>query len=144
VAGVGVDELTLRVPARSRVLVDGRLLPIGTARVGGTEYDFSAGRRLRGVVLDDAFGDPAFDESGHSTVEVRAPDGRGVMCWADQSFRWWQLMTGDPLDPPRQRRSVAVEPMTCPPDAFRSGRDVVVLAPGQTWRGAWGLYPLAA
>jgi aldose 1-epimerase len=34
-----------------------------------------------------------------------------------------------------------VEPMTCPADAFRSGKDVIVLKPGQTWRGAWGVRP---
>jgi aldose 1-epimerase len=37
---------------------------------------------------------------------------------------------------------VAVEPMTCPPDALRSGRDLVVLDPGETWRGNWGIRPL--
>jgi aldose 1-epimerase len=31
-------------------------------------------------------------------------------------------------DPPRQ--ALAIEPMTAPPDAFRSGRDLVTLAPG--------------
>jgi aldose 1-epimerase len=31
--------------------------------------------------------------------------------------------------------------MTCPPDAFRSGRDLVVLEPGETWQGAWGISP---
>jgi len=142
VPGVPVDALTLYLPALSRLLVDGRLLPIGAARVAGTESDFTEGRRLAGVALDDAFGEPVFDGSGRSVVELRAPDGRGVACWAGEAFRWWQVMTGDALGPPRRRRSVAVEPMTCPPDAFRSGRDVVVLAPGETWRGSWGLYPV--
>jgi aldose 1-epimerase len=31
--------------------------------------------------------------------------------------------------------------MTCPPDAFRSGRDLIVLEPGQVWAGAWGIRP---
>ena len=38
------------------------------------------------------------------------------------------------------RRSV--EPMTCPPDALRSGKDVVTLQPGETWRGVWGIQPV--
>jgi aldose 1-epimerase len=29
--------------------------------------------------------------------------------------------------------------MTCPPDAFRSGRDVITLEPNQTWHASWGL-----
>jgi aldose 1-epimerase len=144
VPGVAVDDITLEVPAHSRVLVDGRLLPIGTARVAGTEYDYTGGRRIGPAVLDSAFGDVTADESGRSTVRLRGPDGSGVACWGDDSFGWWQIYTGDTLPPPRLRRSVAVEPMTCPPDAFRSGRDLVVLQPGQTWRGTWGIAPLAA
>jgi len=39
------------------------------------------------------------------------------------------------------RRAVAIEPMTCPPNAFRSGTDVITLEPGATWTGAWGIRP---
>jgi aldose 1-epimerase len=140
--GVPIDDLMLEVPAHSRVLLDGRLLPIGTARVAGTDFDYTAGRRLGTSVLDAAFGDIVFDERGNTTTRLRAPDGRGVACWADSAFRWWQVFTADTLDAPRRRRAVAVEPMTCPPDAFRSGRDVITLKPGDTWRGTWGLYQI--
>jgi len=34
---------------------------------------------------------------------------------------------------------VAVEPMSCPPDAFRSGTDLVVLRPRGRWTGSWGI-----
>ena len=141
VPGVSVDDLTLRVPGRSRLLVDNRLLPIGAARAAGTEYDFSEGRRLGATVLDLAFGDVEFDPDGRSQVSIQAPDGRGVAVWADESFTWWQVYTSDTLTPDRLRRAVAIEPMTCPPDAFRSGRDVVLIEPGRAWRGAWGIRP---
>lgn len=36
---------------------------------------------------------------------------------------------------------IAVEPMTCPADAFNSGDDLLLVAPGQTWRGTWGISP---
>ena len=52
VPGVAVDDLILEVPAHSRVLFDGRLLPIGTARVAGTEYDYTGGRRIGSAVKD--------------------------------------------------------------------------------------------
>jgi aldose 1-epimerase len=29
--------------------------------------------------------------------------------------------------------------MTCPPDAFRSGTDLITLEPGQTWHATWNL-----
>ena len=50
------------------------------------------------------------------------------------------LFTGDPL-PDVARRSLAVEPMTCPPNAFRTGRDLIHLAPGQSVSSRWGIHP---
>ena len=147
--GVAVDDLMLRVPGRSRLLLDGRLLPIGAAKVAGGTYDFTEPRRIGPAVLDTAFGDldpepPGVDGSSvdGSSVTLSGPDSSaGVSMWADPAFRWWQVFTGDTLPGDRYRRSVAVEPMTCPPDAFRSGRDVIVLEPGRTWQAAWGIRP---
>lgn len=138
--GVRVDDTVLRVPAATRLLTDARLLPIGAARVSGGEYDFTAPRPIGTGVLDTAFGAVEPGDDGRSRVRLSTADGaRVVEVWADESFRWWQVYTGDTLTGARLRRSVAVEPMTCPPDAFRSGRDVVVLEPGQTWHGTWGI-----
>ena len=87
-----------------------------------------------------AVGDGTTDDG--PAVTLSAPDGsRRVSVWADGAFGWWQVFTGDPLGPPRGRRALAVEPMTCPPDAWRSGHDVVALEPGGTWRGSWGIRP---
>ena len=142
VPGVPVDDLRLQVPARSRLLMDARCLPIGAARVSGGEFDFTAGRRVGATVVDTTFGDLVRDPDGGSTVTISTVDGRGMAISADAAFGWWQVFTADTLAPPRARRSIAIEPMTCPPDAFRSGRDLVVLEPGQTWRGSWGISPV--
>ncbi|MGC4804711.1 aldose 1-epimerase family protein [Micromonospora sp. DT233] len=140
--GVAVDDLALRVPAELRVLVDGRLLPIGAAPVAGTDFDYTRPRRIGDAVLDMAFGDVLRDADGGSSVTLAAPDdAAAVHVWADREFGWWQVFTGDTLQGERHRRSVAVEPMTCPPDAFRSGKDVITLEPGDTWRGVWGIRP---
>jgi aldose 1-epimerase len=142
--GVEVDDLALLLPARTRLLVDGRLLPIGAAKVAGGEFDFTAPRRIGPAVLDTAFGDVQRDADGICTATLSAGNAAGgpaVSIWADAAFGWWQVYTGDALTGARHRRSVAIEPMTCPPDAFRSGRDVVVLEPGQAWSGTWGIRP---
>lgn len=140
--GVAVDDLLLRIPGRTRLLVDGRLLPIGAALVAGGEYDYTEPRRIGAAVFDTAFGELERDADGGSAVTLAAPDGsRSLTVWADRAFGWWQVFTGDTLAGERRRRSVAVEPMTCPPDAFRSGRDLVVLAPGQTFTASWGIRP---
>ncbi|KWV30762.1 MULTISPECIES: aldose 1-epimerase family protein [Micromonospora] len=141
-AGVAVDDLTMRLPARSRLQVDARLLPIGATPVAGTEYDWTTPRPIGQAQLDLCFGDVIRDDDGGSSVTLAAPDDAdGVRLWADREFGWWQVFTGDALTGERHRRSVAVEPMTCPPDAFRSGRDVIELGAGQTWRGSWGIRP---
>nr|MDT0660192.1 aldose 1-epimerase family protein [Micromonospora sp. DSM 115978] len=140
---IAVDDLLMRVPGRSRLLLDSRLLPIGAAKVSGTDFDFTEPRRIGTAVLDLAFGDVDAEPDGGSSVTLTGPEGQdGVRIWADPGFGWWQVFTGDTLTGARNRRSVAIEPMTCPPDAFRSGRDVIVLEPDQTWRGTWGMHPL--
>ncbi|GGK98442.1 aldose 1-epimerase family protein [Mangrovihabitans endophyticus] len=140
--GVAVDDILLRVPGRSRILADARLLPIGAVKVTGTEYDFTEPRRIGEAVLDTTFGDVEHDADGITTVTITDPAGQtGVTVWGDQNFKWWQVFTGDTLRGERHRRSVAIEPMTCPPDAFRSGRDLIVLVPGQTWSASWGVRP---
>ena len=64
--------------------------------------------------------------------------GAEVTVWANEAYSHLQLFTGDPL-PDVSRRSLAVEPMTCPPNAFRTGEGVVRLEPGGSWTGAWGI-----
>jgi aldose 1-epimerase len=139
VPGTEIDDVRLTLPVRSRLLVDGRMLPIGETKVAADEYDFTEPRAIGGLVLDVAYGDLDRDADGGSAVTMTAPHGPGVQVWADATFNWWQVFTGDTLPPARRRQALAVEPMTCPPDAFRSGRDLIVIEPGQTWRGAWGI-----
>lgn len=142
--GVAVDDVALRVPARTRVLADSRLLPIGAVKVAGTEYDYAEPRRIGEAVLDTTFGDVDHDPDGTSAVSLTAPSGESIVVWADGTFGWWQVFSSDTLSGARHRRALAIEPMTCPPDAFRSGRDLTVLAPGQTWTASWGVRPSAA
>jgi aldose 1-epimerase len=110
--------------------------------VAGSEYDFTEPRRIGDAVLDTTFGDIDYDADGGSAVTIASPhSAQSVTVWGDANFKWWQIFTGDTLHGARHRRSVAIEPMTCPPDAFRSGRDVIVLEPGQTWSASWGIRP---
>jgi len=132
-----VDDVVLTVPARTRLLLDGRKLPIGAARMAGGDHDFSTPRAIGSAQLDDAFGEVP---DGGSRVELSTVDGQPIASvWADAAFRWWQVFTGDPLPAPRTRRSVAVEPMTCPPDAFRSRTALQVLEPGRGTETVWGI-----
>ncbi|MCI0574094.1 MAG: aldose 1-epimerase family protein [Myxococcaceae bacterium] len=142
VQGVRADGLQLTVPATRLLRTDEAGIPTGELAVAGTSLDFGSPRLIGPAVVDSAFTGLTRTPDGHAHVAVRAPDGRGVEVWMDTAFGYVQVFTGDTLPEPRRRRAVAVEPMTCPPDAFRSGTGVVVLQPGDTWRGTWGLIPL--
>jgi len=143
VGGTTVDEATLVLPAAAFLVLDERGLPTGRIQdVEGTEQDFRAGRPIGATRLDTAFTSLRRGEDGLARASVEDPaTGRGVELWADDRFRYLMCYTADTVEPDRRRRAVAIEPMTCPPDAFRSGRDLIVLEPGETWEGCWGLRP---
>lgn len=139
-----IDTAVLRIPASRRLVLDARALPTGEVQpVGGTEYDFLAGRSIGPTRMDTAFTDLVRDQDDLARATLEDPvGGRSVELWVDRHFTHLMCYTGDTLGEPEQRRTaVAVEPMTCPPDAFRSGRDLIVLEPGQSWEGRWGLVP---
>jgi aldose 1-epimerase len=140
--GVPVDETLLHVPGQTRIVADARLLPIGAVKVAGTDYDYTEPRRIGIQILDTTFGDITYDADGITEVTIADPGSDAkVTVWADDKFKYWQVFSGDTLHDERFRRSVAIEPMTCPPDAFRTGRDLIVLEPGETWTGSWGIRP---
>ena len=138
-AGGGlVDDLELSVPARTALVSDERSIPIDRKPVEGTDLDFRVAKPIGSVQLDHCFTDLERDEQGRARVEL---GGRAAL-WVDESFPYLMVFTGDAL-PDVARLSVAVEPMTCAPNAFRSGKGVIRLEPGQTHSGTWGIVPLA-
>jgi aldose 1-epimerase len=136
-----VDSLVMRAPGRTVLIEDDRGIPRGREAVEGTEYDFRRPREIGKTTLDDAFTDLERGQDGLARVELRDPASRaGVTVWLDGSYRYLQLFTGDAL-PDVGRRSLAVEPMTCPANAFRTGEALVRLEPGASSRSAWGIVP---
>ena len=114
-----IEGAELEVPARAYVALNERQLPIGEILpVAGNALDFTHRKSISGHVLVDS-------------------NGGEVELSMDRNFPYVQVYTGDKLERGRRRTSIAVEPMTCPPDALRSGKDVVVLEPGQHWAGSW-------
>jgi aldose 1-epimerase len=134
-----VDACTLTVSASTRLLCDERGLPTGEEPVAGTAYDWSAGRRLGEQVVDHAFTDLGREADGLAWTRLRGPDGATVGLWQDASYGVLQVFTGDTLAPGRRRTGLAAEPMTAPPDAFRTGTGVQRLDPGTSTTSRWGL-----
>jgi aldose 1-epimerase len=137
--GVPVDDAVLTLPATRRLLTDDRALPAGEEAVEGTAFDFRSARAIAETRLDTCFTGVQRGRDGRWRVRVEALD-RAVELWGDEAFGYVQAYTGDTLEPAsRRRRAIAVEPMTCPPNAFASGHDVIALDPGARWSAAWGI-----
>jgi aldose 1-epimerase len=120
------DDLQVTLGAATRLTVDARKLPNGR----------SANDLPETFVIGDRQIDATFTDLSDGQVIVG--DHR---LWFDDAYRYVQLFTGD--HPAIERRGVAVEPMTCPPNAFRTGEGLVVLQPGEAFRGSWGIRPAA-
>lgn len=138
-AGTGlVDDARLTVPAASWLPADARGIPTGERRPVAGERDLRGGGRLGPRVLDDCFADLARDADGVARVTLAGPAG-AVSLWMDAAFGYCMVFTGDTLAPARRRRGVAIEPMTCAPDAFNSGDGLRALAPGERFEARWGV-----
>ena len=142
--GEGIDHLELTLPAATRTLTDDRRIPVETVAVEG-EHDFRVARTVGTVQLDETFGDLARVD-GVATTTLRDPStDHGVALWVDEKISWLQLYSADDV-PGKERRSLAVEPMTAPIDAFNSGIDLVTLqpagSPGDELSVTWGIRAL--
>ncbi|MGP0032195.1 MAG: aldose 1-epimerase family protein [Acidimicrobiales bacterium] len=139
-----VDGAILQLPARHTLDLDDRGLPTGgLTPVAGTDRDFTTARFIGPTVLDTAFTTLDRDPEGRAWASLDVPGGAsGASLWCDPGFSYLMVYTGDTLgDVSRRRRAVAIEPMTCPPNAFRTGKDLLALEPGQEWSAGWGIVP---
>ncbi len=138
-----VDDAMLTLPAARCFDTDDRGIPTGSRPVDGTPLDLRQPAPIADRALDTAYADLTRDPDGRWRARLEGPDGRGVVLWADQAYGFAQVFTGDTLPTALRRRGVAVEPMTCPPDAFnaadRTAAGVVVLEPGEEHEARWGL-----
>ncbi|MFJ4027493.1 aldose 1-epimerase family protein [Paenarthrobacter sp. NPDC089989] len=119
-----------------------RLIPIQRKAVDSTALDFRRSRPLGGTAIDHAFTDIPTTAAGRRGITLWDPSGKGVaMSWGD-ACPWVQIHTADHIIPERHRIGLAVEPMTCPPNAFNSGEDLVILLPAMTHSAQWSIHAL--
>jgi aldose 1-epimerase len=138
---------TLLLRVEYRLGENGLTVHTRAQNVGRTACPFGAGHhpyfaaptgRVDDLVLD---GEPIGTRQLNDTVKRDAPwrlQVGDVTVWADESWPYVQLYTGDDR-PDVARRSLAVEPMTCPPNAFNTGEGLIRLEPGDVFEGSWGV-----
>jgi len=139
-AGGLIDDATLMIPAGRVLVTDERAIPTGSADVAGTALDFRGGRELRAIALDHCFTDLRRDDDGRARVTLAGAQ-RTLALWQDAAYGHVMVYTGDGLSPEKRRHGVAVEPMSCPPNAFASGEALVRLEPGERHAAQWGIEP---
>lgn len=136
-AGAPIDQNLLTIPATRWLPADDRGIPSGPAiDIAGTPVDFRQPQPLGGRHIDHAFTGLARDADGNAWARVRAEDGE-LALWAGEGYGWLQVFTGGTLA--NRRESIAIEPMTCPPNSFVTGQDLITLSPGQRVTHMWGL-----
>ncbi|GAA3910591.1 aldose 1-epimerase family protein [Microbacterium invictum] len=155
VAGPGaLDSWTFELPAAQVLdVTPDRLSPVALHPVEGldaTRFDYRDPRTLGAVEIDHAYTGLIRAADGTATVRLTDPSGTGVeMVW-DAACPWVQVHTADlPAGPgtPGHRAGLAVEPMTCAPDAFNADRydydtGLLLIEPGATRAASWRIAAL--
>ncbi|MEV8267275.1 aldose 1-epimerase family protein [Microbacterium sp. NPDC076911] len=152
VAGPGcVDEWVLELPASQVLAVtQDRLIPERLEEVDAvdaTRFDFRVPRTIGAAEIDHAYTGLVRDAERRATVNLRDPHGRGVSMSWDASCPWVQVHTTDTGNPATHRIGLAVEPMTCAPDAFNDAvydydTGLIVIEPGGTTVASWRISAL--
>jgi aldose 1-epimerase len=135
-----INDAVLRVPAAIELVADERSIPYSRQSVGEGDCDFRRPRAIGAVVIDSCFTELKRDADGLARVSFEEPDaGDSSVIWFDESYAYVMVFTGDTLAPAERRRGVAIEPMTCAPNAFQTGEGVIRLEPGETHIARWGV-----
>jgi aldose 1-epimerase len=134
-----IDECQLELPAARWLPADDRGIPSGPPRdVDGTPYDFREPRLIGGTSVDHSLTGLTRDSAGLAWAYLSGGGSR-LAFWAGPGYDWLQVFSGDGLDPAHRRKALAIEPMTCPPNAFVSGIDLLTLEPGASITRSWGI-----
>ncbi len=138
--GECIDPIVVRAPGRRYLESDERGIPIASHDVRETRFDYTEPRELGAAQLDTGYTELDRDGDGLARVVLELPDrARRVTLWVDGAYSYVMLFTGDSLAPDARRRGLAVEPMTCAPNALQSGDGLVILEPGASHTARWGI-----
>jgi len=136
-----VDDATFTLPAATSLPVDERMIPTGRESVAGGPLDFRSARPIGDTIIDTCFTELARDEQDRARIVLAGSGGGPALTLTlDGAFDFVQIYTGNNLpDPATRRRGLAIEPMTCPANAFNTGDGLIVLAPGEEFAAAWNV-----
>jgi aldose 1-epimerase len=127
-----IDEVWLQFPATSILAVDDRNIPTGES----SEYhEFNTLKQIQNTVLDNCFLLADTDDRAEIILQNKK-DNFGYKIWQETGkykYNFLQVYT------PPTRKSIAIEPMTCAPDAFNNQNGLIKLGPLESISATWGI-----
>jgi aldose 1-epimerase len=127
-----VDQLSLQFNAQELILVDERLIPTGRK----VRYDkFNNLRPIADTLFDSCFR-LAVNGHRHTSVLYDHAEDLRVELWQETGERGYHYLQ---VYIPPSRQSIALEPMTCNVNAFNNKEGLIILEPGDTYLGQYGV-----
>lgn len=140
-----IDGWELHVPADTIIATDEGFIPLPGTRAwqsldkADPAYDFRKRRAIGDTQLNHTYADLQLDADGRARTRLRDPSsGRAIAVWQERGVMLAFTSDTNERDP---RKSVALEPMECMPDAFNRDdcKPLITLAPGAERRFVCGV-----
>ncbi len=138
----GIDSLFLEVPAETYYPIKERGIPGQGEPCSKSVWDLSTPRHIGQLEFDISMSGLPRDKNGIARARLLDGEGSSIELWMDRNYDFIQIYSADRVrDPDRRRMSIALEPMTCAPNAFKSGVGLITLNPGEEFAASWGISP---
>ena len=125
-----VDDTSLRLPESQWIVIDDRMLPTGEKQAYSA---FNTLTKIGDTHLDNGF---FITENGTKASVILESERGTLQYWQEIGTAKWQFVQ---VFTPPDRRSIAIEPMTCNIDAFNNHDGLVRLAPNAALGGKFGV-----
>jgi aldose 1-epimerase len=130
-----VDNLWVQFPSEKLLEVNDRQIPTGKSK------DYANFNQL--TQLSDTKFDSCFTlKQDHAPAEIiiyNKSENFGYKIWQETGINKYNFLQ---VYTPPDRKTIAIEPMTCAPDAFNNKQGLITLEPGKSVSVKWGVSPL--
>lgn len=133
---LATEELELIVSASTSLRADEQLIPFEAVGVAA-DTDLRTGRRIADLEMDRSYTGLEFADDGYARHTLRATDGRSVSLRQKETCQFVHIYVSTGF--PGRSKSVAIEPMSAPANAFNSAEGLQWLAPGEECGIEWGI-----
>jgi aldose 1-epimerase len=127
-----INDIKLQLPKYQVYEIDEQMIPTGNK----SDFNaFSTSKKIEDVTFDNCFGLVGNDKKS-STILMDEASGIALEFWQDRGtngFDFLQIYT------PPTRTTIAIEPMTCGVDVFNNGNGLLILKPGESFSGNFGV-----